>query len=54
MAASFTARLSELYGFEAVSGFCFGKKSFEEATGREIKTEFEEWRSWILERYPLE
>ena len=53
MAASFVARLVDTYGFEAVSEFCFGQKTFEEAFGTDFTTAFEAWKTWIAETYPI-
>lgn len=51
MAASFLGWLDDNHGFENVSMFCFGKKSFVEAFGKEFETAFEEWKDWIVENY---
>lgn len=53
MAASFIARLVDLYDFDTVSRFCFGKKSFEEAFGTDFAAAFEAWKVWIIETYPI-
>ncbi len=53
MAASFIARLDELYGFESVSSFVFGQKDFDDAFGSEADSEFESWKDWLIERYPM-
>ena len=54
MAASFIGWLDETYGFEAVSGFCFGQKSFEEAFGTDFDSAFTDWKTQITETYPWE
>lgn len=53
-AASFLAWLDEAHGFEAVSLFCFGKKSFEEAFGTDFQSAYDAWGAWIIETYPAE
>ena len=53
MAASFVARLVDTYGFEAVSEFCFGQKTFEEAFGTTFDAAFDAWKAWIVETYPM-
>lgn len=53
-ASSFVARLTELYGFEAVTAFCFGQKTFEEAFGTDFDTAFNEWQSRLIETYPMD
>ena len=53
MAASFVARLVDTYGFEAVSEFCFGQKTFEEAFGTNFEAAFDAWKAWIVETYPM-
>ena len=53
MAASFVAWLSDTYGFEAVSAFCFGPKTFEEAFGTAFDAAFAAWKAWIVETYPI-
>lgn len=52
MAASFLAWLDEACGFENVSLFCFGQKSFEEAFGTDYQSAFDAWSAWIRESYP--
>lgn len=49
MASSFIAYLADEYGFSAVSGFCFGRQSFEEAFGTDFQSAYETWSSHILE-----
>ena len=51
-AASFLAWLDEANGFEQVSQFCFGKKTFDAAFGTDFETAYEAWHTWILETYP--
>ena len=53
-AASFLAWLDEAHGFEAVSLFCFGQKSFEEAFGTDFQSAYDAWSDWIIETYPAE
>lgn len=53
-AASFLAWLDEAYGFEQLSLFCFGQKTFEEAFGKNFSVAYKEWRMWITETYPAE
>ena len=54
MAASFLAWLDDAYGFEQVSLFCFGQKSFEEAFGTDFQDAFDAWHAWIEQTYPAE
>lgn len=51
MAASFVAWLCDQYGFEKTSAFCFSQESFEEAFGRDFRTEYETWSSRIIDTY---
>lgn len=53
-AASFLAWLDEAHGFEAVSLFCFGQKTFEEAFGTDFQSAFDAWQDWIVQTYPAE
>lgn len=53
-ATSFIARLDDLYGFEAVSAFCFGQKTFDESFGTDFNTAFDAWQAWIIETYPMD
>jgi hypothetical protein len=51
MAASFTAWLAEHYGFDKLSGYCFGKMEFEQAFGRSFDKVYGKWKDWILSTY---
>ena len=51
MATSFIAYLSDKYGFEDVSDFCFGMDSFEKTFGTDYQTAYSSWTEWILETY---
>ena len=51
-AASFLGWLDEAHGFEAISLFCFGQKTFEEAFGTDFQRAYEAWSDWILQTYP--
>lgn len=51
MATSFIAYLSEQYGFDTVSAFCFGDSTFEEAFGTDWQSAYDSWNAWILETY---
>lgn len=51
MAASFIGWLSDTYGFDAVSAFCFGQSSFEEAFGTAYTMAYERWSESILTRF---
>ena len=51
MAASFIGYLSDQYGFDTVSGFCFGDAEFEEAFGTDWQTAYGNWAAWIVEKY---
>ncbi len=53
-AASFLAWLDDAYGFEQLSLFCFGYKSFEEAFGMKFTPAYKEWSIWIKQNYPAE
>ena len=53
-AASFLAWLDDAYGFEQLSLFCFGKKTFEEAFGMSFYNAYKNWRMWIIDTYPAE
>ena len=46
--------LDDAYGFEQVSLFCFGQKSFEEAFGTDFQSAFDDWHAWIEQTYPAE
>lgn len=51
-AASFLAWLDEAFGFEQLSLFCFGHKTFEEAFGMDFQSAYEAWSNWIIQTYP--
>ena len=51
MAASFIAWLTEQYGFDKTTAFCFDACSFEEAFGTDFDTAYQSWSAWILETY---
>ena len=51
MAASFIAFLSDKYGFDKVSEFCFHNADFEEVFGTDWQSAYDEWSGWILETY---
>ena len=53
-AASFLAWLDDAYGFEQLSLFCFGQKTFEEAFGMKFNIAYKLWRMWIIQTYPAE
>jgi len=53
MAASFVAWLDDMYGFEAVSAYCFGQKTFDEAFQTDFTTAFDAWRAWLIKTYPM-
>ena len=48
MATSFIAYLSDRYGFEKVSGFCFGQAGFEESFGTDYESAYGDWSERIL------
>ena len=54
MAAAFMGWLGDAYGFEAISAFSFGQKTFEEAFGTDFAAAFSAWKAWIVETYPLQ
>ena len=51
MATSFIAYLSDQYGFDIVSEFCFSDKTFDEAFGTDYQTAYDDWCSWIIGTY---
>lgn len=51
MATSFMGYLSDKYGFDKVSDFCFNDKEFEEVFGVDWQKEYDTWSAWILETY---
>lgn len=51
MATSFIGWLSDRYGFDRVSSFCFDQASFEEAFATDYSSAYEEWSNWILQTY---
>ena len=51
MATSFIGYLSDKYGFDKVSDFCFSDKNFSEAFGSDWHTEYDNWSSWIIDTY---
>ena len=53
MAASFIAWLSEQYGFDRVSDFCFDAVSFDEAFGTDFDSAYQSWSDWILATYAV-
>ena len=48
MATSFIAYLSDEYGFDRVSTFCFGKTGFEEVFGTDFQSAYDAWSARIL------
>ena len=52
MAVSFVAWLDKEYGFDALSRFCFGQTSFDEAFNTDYQTAFTAWKAHIMEIYP--
>lgn len=48
MATSLIAWLTEQYGFEKVSAFCFGKCSFREAFGVSYREAYDAWSTWLV------
>ena len=52
MAVSFIAWLDGEYGFDALSRFCFGETSFDEAFNADYQTAFTAWRAYITQLYP--
>ena len=53
-ASSFVAWLDRQYGFEPLTAFCFGQKTFDEAFGTDFDTAFSAWNEWIMETYPMD
>lgn len=49
MATSFIAWLSDNYGFDRVSSFCFDQMTFEEAFSTDYSAAYGEWSNWILQ-----
>lgn len=52
MAASFIGWLDDKYGFDALSRFCFGQASFDEAFGTDYQSALDAWTAHIIETYP--
>ena len=52
-AESFVAWLDRQYGFEPLTAFCFGQKTFDEAFGTDFDTAFNGWLAWLVETYPM-
>lgn len=52
MAVSFLGWLDGKYGFEALSRFCFGQASFDEAFGTDYNRALDAWTAHIIETYP--
>jgi hypothetical protein len=48
MATSMIAWLSDQYGFETVTSFCFGNDSFEKCFGISFETAYENWSARII------
>ena len=53
-AASFLAWLDDACGFEQLSLFCFGQKTFEEAFGMSFHIAYKKWSTWIMQTFPAE
>ena len=53
MAAAFLGWLSGKYGDEAMVGFVFGEKTFQETFGVEFMDAYKEWKAYILDKYPM-
>ncbi len=51
MATSFVAWLSDRYGFDRVSSFCFDQATFEEAFDTDYASAYKDWSDWILRTY---
>lgn len=51
MAVSFISYLSDKYGFDKVTAFCFSDMPFNKAFGSDYQTEYDSWSKWILETY---
>ena len=51
MATSFIAYLSDQYGFDKVSDFCFGMDNFEKAFGTDYQSAYDSWAEWIIGTY---
>lgn len=50
-AASFIGWLAEKYGFNNVTMFCFGEKTFEEAFSSDFETEYNAWKEYIIKKF---
>ena len=48
MATSLIGWLTERYGFDKVSAFCFGKTDFQEAFGMTFSEAYDAWSAWLL------
>ena len=51
MATSFIAYLTDTYGFDIVSAFCFGQGSFETVFPTDYESAYRDWSEKILETY---
>lgn len=51
MAVSFLSYLSDKYGLDKVTAFCFSDMSFNQAFGSDFQTEYDSWSEWILAKY---
>ena len=51
MATSFIAYLSDQYGFDKVSEFCFNMDNFENAFGTDYQSAYDSWAEWIKATY---
>ena len=51
MATSFIAYLSDQYGFDKVTEFCFDEVDFEAAFGTDYQSAYDSWSEWILSTY---
>ena len=51
MGISLLNYLSDRYGFDKVSVWCFGERSFEEAFGVDYETARADWAHWLEETF---
>jgi hypothetical protein len=51
MGISLLNYLSDQHGFDRVSAWCFGERSFEEAFGVDYETARADWAHWLEETF---
>ena len=51
MAASMVGWLTEQYGFDTVTAWCFGQTTLEKAFGQDFAALKTQWAAWLDENY---